>query len=283
MNNQEAAEMIRDDMKLHHDYLSGTYRKALNMAISALQAQEAKNSTESSSTHKALDTIQAQDVPDTNVGKMDGDELDEAIKIAEENGKERIHDWMPNEWGGKRRKLASWLCELKRLRTEVYFLKAEKENEPVDLLGDVPCKTCKWRVTTTEKCEECIDGVSDNYEVQEPCEDCVSRQAAIDAIVKWAESHNENPDGDDCIMIILDVPSSQPTLCGYDIKHLMMIAEVLRKENLPPERITEALTDIGRAVAIVRDEVVAMVRDEFADNLRKVVENAGFDKQTGGD
>ena len=39
MNNQEAAEMIRDDMKLHHDYLSGTYRKALNMAISALEMQ----------------------------------------------------------------------------------------------------------------------------------------------------------------------------------------------------------------------------------------------------
>ena len=58
-------------------------------------------------------------------------------------------------------------------------MKAEKENEPVDLLGDVPCKTCKWRVTTTEKCEECIDGVSDNYEVQEPCEDCVSRRAVI--------------------------------------------------------------------------------------------------------
>lgn len=38
MTNQEAAEMIRDDMKLHHDYLSGTYRKALNMAISALNA-----------------------------------------------------------------------------------------------------------------------------------------------------------------------------------------------------------------------------------------------------
>lgn len=39
MTNQEAAEMIRDDMKLHHDYLSGTYRKALNMAISALEKQ----------------------------------------------------------------------------------------------------------------------------------------------------------------------------------------------------------------------------------------------------
>lgn len=42
MTNQEAAEMIRNDMKLHHDYLSGEYRKALKMAISALQMQDSK-------------------------------------------------------------------------------------------------------------------------------------------------------------------------------------------------------------------------------------------------
>lgn len=40
MTNQEAAEMIRNDMKLHHDYLSGQYRKALNMAINALLKEQ---------------------------------------------------------------------------------------------------------------------------------------------------------------------------------------------------------------------------------------------------
>ena len=40
MTNQEAAEMIRNDMKLHHDYLSGQYRKALNMAIDALLKEQ---------------------------------------------------------------------------------------------------------------------------------------------------------------------------------------------------------------------------------------------------
>ena len=38
--------------------------EALQMAISALQAQEAKHSTESSSTHKALDTISRQEAID---------------------------------------------------------------------------------------------------------------------------------------------------------------------------------------------------------------------------
>lgn len=72
MTNQEAAEMIRNDMKLHYNNLSGEYRRALSMAISALQEQElkqelkqeVKNSTESSPTHKTLDTISRQAVYD---------------------------------------------------------------------------------------------------------------------------------------------------------------------------------------------------------------------------
>ena len=40
MTREEAAQMIKDDMRLHHDYLSGNYRKALRMAISALEQPE---------------------------------------------------------------------------------------------------------------------------------------------------------------------------------------------------------------------------------------------------
>ena len=39
MRAEEAIDMIQNDIKLHHDYLSGTYRKALNMAIEALEKQ----------------------------------------------------------------------------------------------------------------------------------------------------------------------------------------------------------------------------------------------------
>ena len=60
------------------------------------------------------------------------------------------------------------------------------------------------------------------------------------------------------------LPSAQPTLCGYNIEHLILIANVLRKENLPPERVAEALTDIGR--------IVSIVKDEFEESLRKAVE-----------
>ena len=64
---------------------------------------------------------------------------------------------------------------------------------------------------------------------------------------------------------IEELPSAQPTLYGYNIEHLELIARVLQKEDLPPERVVEALTDIGR--------IVAIVRDEFEETLRRAVQN----------
>ena len=118
--------------------------------------------------------------------------------------------------------------------------------------------------------------------------DTISRQAAVDALWKALYKYedktekqfqeSEDLDVGDWIehrifvqnmndidrQTILNLPSAQPTLYGYDINHLMLIAEVLRKENLPPERVTEALMDIGR--------IVSIVRDEFEETLRKAVE-----------
>lgn len=101
--------------------------------------------------------------------------------------------------------------------------------------------------------------------------DTISRQAAIDALKKHEiELPIYSPRETDvfwddaidcCVSEIEDLPPAQPTLYGYDIKHLMLIAEVLRKENLPPERVTEALMDIGRIVSIVRDEFEESLRE----------------------
>lgn len=98
--------------------------------------------------------------------------------------------------------------------------------------------------------------------------DTISRQGAIDAIYKCTDIYINNLpimiDKAETYKAISELPSAQPTLCGYDIKHLMIIAEVLRKENLPPERVAEALTDIGR--------IVSIVRAEFEEELKKAVE-----------
>lgn len=40
MTREEAIQKIQNDLKLHHDYLSGDYRKSLRMAISALEQPE---------------------------------------------------------------------------------------------------------------------------------------------------------------------------------------------------------------------------------------------------
>ena len=40
MTREEAAKMIENDIYLHHNYLSGEYRKALKLAMSALEQPE---------------------------------------------------------------------------------------------------------------------------------------------------------------------------------------------------------------------------------------------------
>ena len=97
-------------------------------------------------------------------------------------------------------------------------------------------------------------------------DDCISRTQAIDALDK---RFDKIPMGQTTEILMLrkdlrELPSIQPTLYGYNIGHLELIARVLQKENLPPERVAEALIDIGR--------IVAIVRDEFEETLRKAVE-----------
>lgn len=71
-------------------------------------------------------------------------------------------------------------------------------------------------------------------------------------------------DSDRAIEVLKELPPVQPTLCGYNIEHLMLIAVMLRKKSLPPERVTEVLTDIER--------IVSIVKDEFEESLRKGIE-----------
>ena len=42
MTREEAAQAIRHDISLHHDYLSGEYRKALRMAVDSLEQSARK-------------------------------------------------------------------------------------------------------------------------------------------------------------------------------------------------------------------------------------------------
>lgn len=63
--------------------------------------------------------------------------------------------------------------------------------------------------------------------------------------------------------LIRNMPTAEPTLYGYSIKHLEAIAIILQKENLPPDRVAEAITDIDRIVTIVIDEF----KEKFEESL----------------
>ena len=97
-------------------------------------------------------------------------------------------------------------------------------------------------------------------------EDTISRKKAIDELCNMLRVCFEADDEElDAVTVTLnELPSAQPTLYGYNIEHLELIARVLQKEDLPPERVVEVLTDVGR--------IVAIVRDEFEETLRKAVE-----------
>ena len=94
--------------------------------------------------------------------------------------------------------------------------------------------------------------------------DQIYRQAAMEAHCELCE--DKGFCGDICpdVEVFRLIPSAQPTLDGYNVEHLVLIAKLLEKENLPPERVSDALSDIGR--------VIAIVLEEFEETLRKSVE-----------
>ena len=102
--------------------------------------------------------------------------------------------------------------------------------------------------------------------------DTIYRQAAIDALKQQAETMSEwsNRYAEQrkgvltAVNIVEDLPSAQPTLNGYSVEHLVFISKLLAKENLPPERVSDALYDIGR--------IIALVRKESEEAMRKAVE-----------
>ena len=107
--------------------------------------------------------------------------------------------------------------------------------------------------------------------------DLISRQDAIDAMNKRARDTFTLASGyqyylgalHDVADDIKKLPSAQPTLYGYNVEHLALIASVLQKEHLPPERIVEVVNDIGR--------IFEIVKDEFEESLRKTVEQCTID------
>ena len=89
-----------------------------------------------------------------------------------------------------------------------------------------------------------------------PNDDLISRKAAIDLLLDKGMIT--------AAIYVERIPSVKQTLCGYNIEHLVAIAMILQKENLPPERIKEILSDVGR--------IVEITCNEFEESLRNAME-----------
>lgn len=88
--------------------------------------------------------------------------------------------------------------------------------------------------------------------------DLIDRYNAIDAMCANCDHVESDCANYPCrrYAALEKLPTEQVNLCGYSIEHLVLIATILQKENLPPDRVGEAIADIGGIVSIVRAECV---------------------------
>lgn len=60
------------------------------------------------------------------------------------------------------------------------------------------------------------------------------------------------------------IPPAQPTLYGYDIKHLAFVASIMAKKGLSPEEAVTIFRDVNR--------VIEMMLEDMRDGARRTLE-----------
>lgn len=95
----------------------------------------------------------------------------------------------------------------------------------------------------------------------------ISKRQVLDVICDTCDTRGLSCPANPCnrYLTVEKLQDRTPSLYGYNIEHLAMIATILHKEGLSPERVTEVITDV--------DRIIAMVRAEFEEQLRKTIEH----------
>ena len=65
------------------------------------------------------------------------------------------------------------------------------------------------------------------------------------------------------MMTIQEQPTVEPTLYGYKIEHLALIARVMQKEGVTPERAVQIFNDVQTIALKVIDEINGIVERTF--------------------
>lgn len=100
--------------------------------------------------------------------------------------------------------------------------------------------------------------------------DLISRQAAIELIENESRKWGDEYEVSDVLCDLADLPSAQPdpTLYGYPIEHLEMIARVMAKENCTPEIVAQMLQNAGEVAKMVRDEMIEMLNESVERSFK---------------
>jgi len=88
-------------------------------------------------------------------------------------------------------------------------------------------------------------------------------------MVHGANSDIDQPwyKSDDIYKAIKDAPTVEPTLYGYKIEHLALIARVMEKDGVTPEQAVQVFKDVQTVALKVIDEISGAVERAFEQAL----------------
>lgn len=98
-------------------------------------------------------------------------------------------------------------------------------------------------------------------------DDTISRQAAIDT-AEWVYRACEGNFlyyHDLLVAALMDLPSAQPTMYGYDIKTLAFVAGVMEQEGVTPEEAVATFRDIQKCVDYIWSDVHKTIQKSMDD------------------
>lgn len=85
----------------------------------------------------------------------------------------------------------------------------------------------------------------------------------IDADELWTETTKDIECCGDFLEVIERQPTVEPTLYGYKIEHLALIASVMQKDGITPERAVQMFGDAQAVAKMVIDEMNGIVKRTF--------------------
>lgn len=103
----------------------------------------------------------------------------------------------------------------------------------------------------------------------------IDRQTAIDAVddIPYIKKHPNI--GLLWKAWVEQLPSAQPTLYGYQIEHLALIARVMEKEGVTPEKAVQIFADIGSITEMLINEMQKNFEEVMKEWEMKLIDDGG--------